>query len=430
MAASVEVPVRSSGSPRLGRRLLLAPILAALIAAPLWHLHVINRDMPSAHNDLIGRWLGVRAALHGQDPYSDEVTREIQIAYYGRPLTIKDDVPDQAFNYPAQLVVLLAPLASLSWPAFRLVFLLAVVPALALSFYLCVRLLRLPVNSLGAALLATLSLFSWPVIWGLRLQQPTLLAAVFIFVGCFLLSRERYVGAGILLALATIKPQLVLPLLLWLLLWACFRRLWTLLASFVVTAALLLLAAEKLTPGWFPHWLAASRRFSATYGKFPLELVFGHWLGLFATGVLVLWSAYRLWRLRRSAPDSPQFGLAIALVLAATVCANFTILPMIYNQILLVPGCLLLVCLRPTDSYYPGLVRRVVFALLAWQFIAVPLAVVGESLSKAGGFWQGLPFLNILLPVLVAAALILESAEPYAPTLKAPAGLQIEAARS
>lgn len=429
MAASVEVPRRKPGPSRLGRRLLLAPILAVLIAAPLWHLHVINRDMPSTHNDLIGRWLGVRAALHGQDPYSSEVTREIQIAYYGRPLTPKDNVPDQAFNYPAQLVVLLAPLASLSWPAFRLVFLLAMVPGLALSFYLCVRLLRLPITTAQTALLVILCLASWPVIWGLRLQQPTLLAAVFIFIGCFLLSRERYVAAGILLALATFKPQLVLPLLLWLLLWACFRRLWTLLASFAVTAALLLFAAEKIMPGWFPHWLAASRRFSTSYGKFPLELIFGHWFGLIVTVALVLWSAYQLWRLRRCAPDSPQFGMAIALVLATTVCANFTILPMIYNQILLVPGCLLLVCMRPTPSYYSGLVRRLAFALLAWQFIAVPLAVVGESLSRAGSFWEGLPFLNVLLPVLVAAALILESADPNEPALKAPAEPQIQAAR-
>ena len=38
-------------------------------------------------SDLFPRWLGARELLlHGRDPYSDQVTREIQVGYYGRPL--------------------------------------------------------------------------------------------------------------------------------------------------------------------------------------------------------------------------------------------------------------------------------------------------------------------------------------------------------
>src|SRR5271154_1054272 len=37
-------------------------------------------------SDLYPRWVGARELLlHGRDPYSSEVTREIQIGFYGRP---------------------------------------------------------------------------------------------------------------------------------------------------------------------------------------------------------------------------------------------------------------------------------------------------------------------------------------------------------
>ncbi|MGC2184185.1 MAG: hypothetical protein WA637_12965, partial [Terriglobales bacterium] len=64
-------------------------------------------------SDLYPRWLGARELLlHGRDPYSPEVTREIQIGYYGRVLdpSRPDDPKDQqGFAYPVYVAFLLAP---------------------------------------------------------------------------------------------------------------------------------------------------------------------------------------------------------------------------------------------------------------------------------------------------------------------------------
>ena len=78
----------------------------------------------AAHNrprgnlsDLYPRWLGARELLrHGRNPYSAEITREIQQGYYGRPLdpARPDDPKDQqGFAYPAYVVFLLAPTVDL-----------------------------------------------------------------------------------------------------------------------------------------------------------------------------------------------------------------------------------------------------------------------------------------------------------------------------
>src|SRR6476646_9132390 len=64
-------------------------------------------------SDLYPRWLGSRELLlHHRDPYSAEVTREIQLGYYGRELdpNRSNDPKDlQGFAYPVYVAFLLAP---------------------------------------------------------------------------------------------------------------------------------------------------------------------------------------------------------------------------------------------------------------------------------------------------------------------------------
>src|SRR5580693_7013753 len=77
-----------------------APLLLALLLAtgmwmyvrrvlvPYQRADALAHDHPRGNlSDLYPRWLGSRELLlHGRDPYSSEVTREIQAGYYGRPL--------------------------------------------------------------------------------------------------------------------------------------------------------------------------------------------------------------------------------------------------------------------------------------------------------------------------------------------------------
>ncbi len=390
-------------------------LAAIMVIAPLWHVHVMDRMLLLSHNDLIGRWLGTREALHGKDPYSPAVTRELEMAFYG-PAMLQPGahISDQAFNYPAQLVILLAPLAALPWKAAALTFLALIIPLLALSFWACARFVDLPLTRSRTALVVLLCLASWPVVFALRLLQPTLLAAVLVFLGCFLLSRKRPVPAGILLALATFKPQLVFLLLAFLLLWAVLQRIWSFLASFGITLAILLLGSEAIVPGWFPHWLAALHRFQTSYGTVPLEPVLGHWLGRAITFLILGLSGWALWQMRHTSARSAEFALGVATILAATDCANYALPIMNYNHILLIPGCLILVFSKGSAHHYADLARRLALATVAWGFAAVPIAVLGESLSQPSPYWDILPFLNPLLSALVAVALLLRTPWAFA----------------
>src|ERR1700686_1530177 len=72
-------------------------------------------------SDLYPRWLGARELLlHHRDPYNDDVTRDIQAGYYGRPLDPprgEDPKDRQGFAYPVYVVFLLAPTITLPFSA-------------------------------------------------------------------------------------------------------------------------------------------------------------------------------------------------------------------------------------------------------------------------------------------------------------------------
>ena len=373
------------------------------IAAPVWHLHIIDRHMPFQKNDLVSRWIGTRDALHGMDPYSAAVTQEIQTAYYGRPLTSADTVDGQQFFYPAYLVPLLAPLTWMSWPTAQLVFLIGLLPLLAGSFWLCLRSLDLPLGRHRTTLILLLAMASWPVMWGLRLQQLTLVVTILIFTSCFLLKRGHVVPAGILLAISTFKPQLVLPLLAWLLVWALLQRMWSFIVSFASTLAVLALWTEKIVPHWFAHWKQGLNGYGAQH-VLPLQNSVGHWPGLALTVLLVAYSATLLWKLRRCSASSREFACAVALALATAVSATPGKLPFIYNQVVLLPACVILIYTKPTGQYVE-LTRLFAIATLIWGFTAIYVSVLGETAFGPSPIWDTIPFQNILLPVVVTIAL-------------------------
>src|SRR5271166_2716066 len=243
-------------------------VVAALLAAAMWfwvqdvaipHQQSESKKLgiPRGNlSDLYPRWLGARELLlRGRDPYSAEVTREIQAGYYGRALDASRpaDPPDQqAFAYPVYVIFYLAPTIRLNFGIVQLAFFWILVGATAGSVFLWLRVLDWRVApSIQAAMMA-LTLGSLPVLQALKLQQLSLLVAAMCAAALALLAAGRPIAAGLLLALATIKPQLVLPLLVWLSVWslADLKRRYRLAVAFLISMVVLCVASEALLPHW------------------------------------------------------------------------------------------------------------------------------------------------------------------------------------
>src|SRR5438552_1699338 len=82
--------------------------------------------------------------------------------------------------------------------------------------------------------------------------RELLLAGAFLACSCVALRSNHLYVAGILLALATIKPQITALFAFWLLFWACcqWRNRKGVVIGFLVTIGALVGGAELLLPGW------------------------------------------------------------------------------------------------------------------------------------------------------------------------------------
>ena len=409
---------------------VLIVLIASLLAAAMWwwvqHIAIPHQQAESAAkdaprgnlSDLYPRWLGARELLlHGRDPYGADITREIQVGYYGRlldPNRPNDPKDQQAFAYPLYVVFLLAPTVSLPFPVVQHILFWIFVFLAGISVLVWLRALRwrIPPSAELAWVLLTLGCF--PAIQGIKLQQLSVLVTALIAAFFFALSRKHFVWAGILLSIATIKPQLVALPILWLCIWILGnwrdrqRALW----SFGITSAVLVIAAEVLLPGWireFRSALAAYYQYTGG-GKSVLDVVLSPIWGRIVSVLLVGLLAVYTWQVRHAGESSPSFQWSFALALAVTLA----VIPMFapYNQLLLVPG-LMVIGRSIRDLWAKGPLPRffVVITAIAVFFpfagaVSLDAAMLFLPSSSVQVAW-GLPFYpSFAIPITILALLL------------------------
>ena len=363
-------------------------------------------------SDLYPRWLGARELLlHQRDPYSLALTREIQIGYYGRaldPASQNDPTDQQGFAYPVYVVFLLAPTIKLPFPlvqtGFRwLLFLLTVATVL-----LWLRTLRWRPSRTTTTALVVLTLGSFPILQAIKLQQLSLLVAGLIAGTVALLIDKHFLSAGILLALATIKPQLVLPVAVWLLVWATSnsqRRnlVWGVMATLTVLCG----AGELVLSGWVGHFreaVAAYRQYNDG-AESILEVLLTPVWGRVLAVLAVLALSFVWWRFRRSPSDSTAFRWVTVLTLAVTVMIAPKAAP--YNQVLLLPGILLAIQQwkvlwtknRPTRIVALGSA-----CLISWPWLAaasLTMAAIFLPAQTMQRAWAVPLYTSVVIPIAV-----------------------------
>jgi Glycosyltransferase family 87 len=403
------------------------------VLAPHERTEAVIHGWPRGNlSDLYPRWLGARELLlHHRDPYSAEITREIQTGYYGRPLdpTRPDDPKDQQrFAYPVYVVFLMAPTIRMPFPQAQTYFRWIFVLLTLISVPLWMRVVRWRPGFTVASILVILTFGSFAVVQGIKLQQLSLVLNGIMAASAAALIAGHFAVAGVFLALATFKPQLALPMAAWLMLWAIsdWRRRQAFIWGFGLIMGVLLAASELVLPEWLGEFRAALSAYrDYTQGASSvLEVLTWPALGKILVAVIILLVAATGWRLRKAERDSVAFSAMTTLVLAATVVIVPSFAP--YNQVLLLPAVFLIVV------SWSGLWRRnlatriacVIGALVFfWHWLASSGLLLGSLILPPDSVQQGwsLPLRNsLLLPVTVLGLYVLSAREQLKPALLRP----------
>lgn len=405
---------------RSNRTLILA-LLVALgtcyyyfdLLLPRARLHVATNARAGPYDyggDFYPIWLTGRELLfHRGSPYTPEMTRNIQTGLFGRPMDPQrpDDPPIdfRAFSYPLYADLLAAPLLPLGFDAARLVLGLLLPLLTAASLVLWLRAFHLQISDRTLAVAVVLLLVSYPVLEGLYAQQAGLLVGAALAMSAAALARGRHALSGMLLALASVKPQLVWLLAVWLLLWAVSE--WELrkgfALGFILTMTLLVLLSQLILPGWFSGWWRSLVGYSR-YAMPPLtQMVLGRSLGLVGESAMLVLAGAICWRTRRLPAAADGFSLAASLVLTITVLLEPTG-GAVFDQVVLIPAIVWLGCRKAEILNGSRLLR--VLALMAavalgWQWLAACGVALASLLSPA---WARNPAV-LVFPTRMAAPL-------------------------
>jgi glycosyl transferase family 87 len=405
-------------------------LVSALMAVSMWYYvdqilipHQIiwsqTTGSPRGNlSDLYPRWIGARELLlHGRDPYSAEITREAQIGYYGRALDTSrqyDPKDQQGFVYPVYVALLLAPFVHLPFALVQVGFRWVLILVSILSIPLWQRAVAVRFPPWATMVFVILTLGSFPWIEGLKLQQLSLLVGPLLAASLAALASGYLALSGILLAIATIKPQLTLPLAAWLVLWTLAgwksRKRWF--YGFAATMALLVAGGEWILPGWIPKFRAATDAYRHyTEAHSILYVCLGNVGALIATVILLAGLALWCWRARQETSDSDALHWTIALVLAITLL----VIPMfaLYNFALLLPALMLLIEHR-TELWLRGRTSRALSAILlllfAWPWVAslgLSAARLALPLETLHQLWSLPLYTSLMIPIAVLAPMLL-----------------------
>lgn len=401
---------------------ILWMLLAVTAAAVTWtymhrvllpweyYVNVSNGRLRAQMGDLYPRWVGTRQLLlNGKNPYGIEVSHEIQMGFYGHPIEQSYDLPEskiideQRFAYPVYVVFLLAPTVHMefehldAWAPI----ILAALTVISIWLWLEVARWRMPLALLLS--MAVLFTCSPQIAQGLRLRQLALLIGFLLALASWCVGREKLFVAGLVLSLATIKPQMVSLCLLWFPIWSLgdWKKRWQLVAGFSAGLGAFVVGGWILLPGWpryFLQGLVAYHKYYPTTS--PLRAVLGDWIGGAVTLVLVAILFSVAWHRRQSEGNSEEF----AVVLASFLMASCLVMPIIapYNHVLLILPAILI--FRNWDAL-PRWGRGFLGVLITWPWLVSAVLLVHPPPVDSFGHMPLLPSVLMLsFPFIVPLA--------------------------
>ena len=275
-------------------------------------------------NDSIPRYVAAQAWLfEGLSPYSDEVTARAQIMINGR--LARPDEDRQRFAYPFYVIFFYIPLAFFTWDWAQAIGIVTLEFALMLITIFSLRLYKWSPPPLVLAFTLLWTLVWYHAVRTIIVVQFAGIAGLLIVVGLWAIKEKREVLAGVALALASAKPQMLFLLLPFIGIWSILNKRWRLALSISITMIILLGASFLFVPTWLTDMLTQLADYTQyTHIGSPLNIltaiVFpslgsnGEWVLI---GILLVWLLWEWWLVRFD-PGSGRLDWTIALTLIVT----------------------------------------------------------------------------------------------------------------
>ncbi len=229
--------------------LLVLAIIAGL-SALVWANYRYTEANPGGV-DYLPIWIATHQwMLEGTSPYDRSVSSQAQEIIYGRPADPLQGDGLHQFLYPLTSMVFFAPFGMFDFPLSRALWMTLLELGLAALAYFSIRLVDWKATPQKVFILM---LFSILWIYGMRavvVGQFSVFEAMLIVGALLLIHHDQDALAGLLLAFATTRSQLIILILPLTLLWAYSRRRTRIIGGYLLSLLVLLLISLFFIPKW------------------------------------------------------------------------------------------------------------------------------------------------------------------------------------
>jgi hypothetical protein len=239
--------------------IVLVLIAWLILSVGFYYILVVSRGY---RFDFTYRWIAGRAALAGQDPYSQPVSHAIYQAMFGKDYPLNGYL--QGFSNPAYHLLLFVPLYYLPfqvavslWGGLQFLFLFA---ALIIGYYLLTG-GKFPSSPTLAWLVFYCVFYRYSMI-NLTFAQFVIFQILLTLLVLLAAAYRRDWLCGLCLALTTNHPAFSVALVIVVLSLALFLGRWKIIASFLLGLLGMMLASIIWVGWWLPSFLESTRNYA------------------------------------------------------------------------------------------------------------------------------------------------------------------------
>jgi len=385
-------------------KIILATVgILGMFALLTWGNYRFAVENPGG-NDFLVHWVGTRSLVtEGLNPYSDEVAVKIQTIAYGRPAEPGEH--ELRVAYPLYSVIVFLPFALVGdFTLARAIWMTVLEISLVMLTILSLRLVNWRVGPVMLGLLLLFSLFWYHGLRPLINGNAVILVALGLVGGFLALRSGADELAGVLFAITTIKPQVVLLVLVFVVFWAFNRGRMRIVWWLVGTVVLLSLSAALLIPNWIVDNLREVIRYPSYNPPGTPRAAFMEWwpawgsrLGWTLTGLMVVILIIEWWSNRKA--DFRGFLWTVCLTLVVAQWIGIQTDP--GNFIVLFPA-IILVFSQLDDRWKRGGRAFVILSLLVlgvaiWAIFLNTLQIGDQPVQSAVMFFPLPAFLLLTL---------------------------------
>ena len=242
-------------SNALFQKLLAIFLFTLVLGFIVYANYQFARNNPGG-TDFLYRWMPSRLYLFEgyQNPYSPEVEYQVELAHHGH--AHQGTETPGIFAYPFYIIPIFIPFAAIeNYITARAIWMTLLECIHILLVIVTLRLFKVQLKMITLVFLILFSLFfsffSQPIIDG----NPSPIAALFVLLSLWAISKQKDWLAGMLLAFSTIKPQMVLLFFILVWIWAFSNRRWKIILGSFFTLVFLFGVSFAILPGWFNEFL-------------------------------------------------------------------------------------------------------------------------------------------------------------------------------